>query len=324
MDGSIQLSVGERKTLLQEVRRGRDPERRLRAHILVLLGDGWAWALIVRMLFTSASTINRWRQRYLYALLAHCPRSLGKHPQALVACDAGLGHYPDDAELLFLSAVLRKDAGDLCGAEAALTQLMTVRPGAHLASVAAGLRGYKARGLLAEVLLQQGLSTEAEAQWRLAVREKPRSAAAWLGLGQVLLAQRRRAEAAEAAARLEGLRGAENDGTALRARIHMARAEFAEAKAQLNRLIAAAPESAYARVLHTHALLQEGKDLEQPRRPAPAAGGGHCFRRRFATSRGRSTRSAGGMSPAGTSRPGVRWRPASAATSAGRPPPTGA
>jgi transposase len=65
MDGSIRLSTHERNVLLKEVRQGVDPERRLRAHVLVLLADGWQWSLIVSVLFTSTSTINRWRLRYL-------------------------------------------------------------------------------------------------------------------------------------------------------------------------------------------------------------------------------------------------------------------
>jgi transposase len=64
MDGSIRLLDYERNVMLQEVRRGTDPERRLRAHILLLLDSGWEWNLIVAVLFTSTSTINRWRQRY--------------------------------------------------------------------------------------------------------------------------------------------------------------------------------------------------------------------------------------------------------------------
>ena len=65
MDGSIRLSAHERNVFLREVRRGTNPERRLRAHILLLLDRGVAWNLIVAVLFTSSSTINRWRQRYL-------------------------------------------------------------------------------------------------------------------------------------------------------------------------------------------------------------------------------------------------------------------
>jgi len=65
MDGSIQLLAHERNALLTEVRRGSDPERRLRAHVLLLLDDGWSWNVIVGVLFTSTSTVNRWRCRYL-------------------------------------------------------------------------------------------------------------------------------------------------------------------------------------------------------------------------------------------------------------------
>jgi putative transposase len=64
MDGSIRLSAQERKALLNEVRRGTNAERRLRAHILVLLSDGVPWSTIVVVLFTSTSTINRWRRRF--------------------------------------------------------------------------------------------------------------------------------------------------------------------------------------------------------------------------------------------------------------------
>ncbi len=65
MDGSIRLRSAERKTALHTMRRGTDPEFRLRAHILLLLHDGQPWALIVAVLFTSTATINRWRTRYL-------------------------------------------------------------------------------------------------------------------------------------------------------------------------------------------------------------------------------------------------------------------
>jgi transposase len=65
MDGSIRLSAQERKILFEEVRRGIDPGRRLRAHILVLLNDGIPCNTIIAVLFTSTATINRWWQRYL-------------------------------------------------------------------------------------------------------------------------------------------------------------------------------------------------------------------------------------------------------------------
>lgn len=65
MDGSIRLRPAERKAALHAVRRGTDPDFRLRAHILLLLDAGQPWALIVAVLFTSTATISRWRKRYL-------------------------------------------------------------------------------------------------------------------------------------------------------------------------------------------------------------------------------------------------------------------
>ena len=65
MDGSIRLRVDERKRALDVLRRGSDPELRLRVHILLLLDVRQPWTLIVAVLFTSTSTINRWRRRFL-------------------------------------------------------------------------------------------------------------------------------------------------------------------------------------------------------------------------------------------------------------------
>ena len=70
MEGSIQLRAQERKTLLQVVKTANTHEQRLRAHVLLLLADGLSWLTIAAVLFTSSSTINRWRQRFLVGGLA--------------------------------------------------------------------------------------------------------------------------------------------------------------------------------------------------------------------------------------------------------------
>jgi transposase len=80
MYGSIRLSARERKTLLQEVRQDPDPQRRLRAHPLLLLHDGWTWHTSADVLFTSCSTINRWRQRYHRGGLAAVLESPHRRP----------------------------------------------------------------------------------------------------------------------------------------------------------------------------------------------------------------------------------------------------
>jgi putative transposase len=65
MDGSIRLRPQERKTLWKIVRSAPTHEQRVRAHLLILLADGHPWALVIAVLGTSSSTINRWRRRYL-------------------------------------------------------------------------------------------------------------------------------------------------------------------------------------------------------------------------------------------------------------------
>jgi transposase len=64
MDGSIVLGDSRRKRLLQLYRTEPDPQVRLRAHVILLLDDGWSWATIAKVLFCSTATINRWQRRF--------------------------------------------------------------------------------------------------------------------------------------------------------------------------------------------------------------------------------------------------------------------
>lgn len=64
MDGRIVLHGSQRKSLLHLYRKDPDPAVRLRAHILLLLADGYAWSLIAAMLFCSSATIARWKERF--------------------------------------------------------------------------------------------------------------------------------------------------------------------------------------------------------------------------------------------------------------------
>ncbi len=70
MEGSIRLSVLERNTLLRQVKSAPSHEQRLRCHIILLLGQQCAWTVIAQTLFTSSSTINRWRKRFLKGRLS--------------------------------------------------------------------------------------------------------------------------------------------------------------------------------------------------------------------------------------------------------------
>src|SRR5262245_47571295 len=64
MSHCICLRPHERSTLLDYYRRCHDPQLRLRAHIILLLADGYSWALITAVLFCSSRTIARWQERF--------------------------------------------------------------------------------------------------------------------------------------------------------------------------------------------------------------------------------------------------------------------
>ena len=61
---SICLPPSAHKALLDLYRRSAEPEVRLRAHILLLLGADHPWATISAVLFCSSSTISRWKARF--------------------------------------------------------------------------------------------------------------------------------------------------------------------------------------------------------------------------------------------------------------------
>ena len=63
MSTSITLTAQDRNALLGCYRRDADPRLRTRAHIALLLADGYPWALIAALLFTSSSTIDRCRRQ---------------------------------------------------------------------------------------------------------------------------------------------------------------------------------------------------------------------------------------------------------------------
>ena len=65
MSPTITLSADQRKALLRLYRCPSRPELAHRAHILLLLDQGYPWGTIAAVLFTSASTIARWQRRFL-------------------------------------------------------------------------------------------------------------------------------------------------------------------------------------------------------------------------------------------------------------------
>jgi transposase len=61
---SIRLTADERKELLELYRRHPDPRVGRRAHLLLLLAQGYTWATVAAVLFASPDTLARWRRRF--------------------------------------------------------------------------------------------------------------------------------------------------------------------------------------------------------------------------------------------------------------------
>jgi transposase len=89
MSPSITLNADERNTLLDYYRRHPDPALRLRAQIILLLADGFAWATIIAVLYCSGRTIARWQRRFqngrVDALLGKTPGRVSRRTPQLVA-----------------------------------------------------------------------------------------------------------------------------------------------------------------------------------------------------------------------------------------------
>ncbi len=199
--------------------------------------------------------------RKLYHLVTLTHKQLGQKDQAQAICRAGLQRFADDTELLVEEALLQLDNKEFSRAESNLLQLVESRPGQYFGSVDDGIRGYRTRDLLARHYRSQGRFCEAEINWRAAVAERSNFLPAWLGLAEMLLGQRRRDEVARLALKLEQEPGGDVEAAILRARAHKDREEFPQARRILEPLIARLPQAEGPRILLSHVLLQEDRDL---------------------------------------------------------------
>ena len=116
-----------------------------------------------------------------------CYRDLKQPEEALASCRTARTQ-PRNVELMFLEGLLLRERGDLAGAEASLTRLLSTPVTDYYGGLDPGLAGYRARHNLALVYFKQGRYPEAENQWRLALAEQPTYSQAWLGLGEMFAA----------------------------------------------------------------------------------------------------------------------------------------
>jgi tetratricopeptide (TPR) repeat protein len=118
-----------------------------------------------------------------------------------------------------------------------------------------------ARQQLALLCRDQGRDADAEELWRRSVAEQPTYLPAWLGLGELYLAQKRWDVLEELAGQLAALPDAAGEALVLRGRAALACRDFATARTLLEQAIASAPHAVLPRLYLTHVLLQEHRDL---------------------------------------------------------------
>src|SRR5262249_13204719 len=130
----------------------------------------------------------------------------------------------------------------------------------YFGSVDDGMRGFRTRHFLAGLYLEQQRACEAEVQLRAALSDRRSFVPAWLGLGDLFLSQGRWAGLEWAARGVAGA-GTTAHGELFHDRGHLARGEFDAAKQVLEEPIARDLTAVAPRVVLSHVLLQEGKDL---------------------------------------------------------------
>jgi GT2 family glycosyltransferase/tetratricopeptide (TPR) repeat protein len=199
--------------------------------------------------------------RKLFTLLVQCYRQLGQSREALETCESGRRFYPDDVELLFHESLVRRENGDRTGSEKCLLRILQSREGPHFASLDIGLATFKARHNLAVLYSEDGRTTEAEAQWRSAVKESPTYFPAWLGLVEMYLGQRRFAEAQRMTQQVENHYPDKPWGAILSARSLLAQQDFESASNILEQVGAKFPYELTIWLILGNALLATGKDL---------------------------------------------------------------
>jgi len=200
--------------------------------------------------------------RKLYSLISRSHRQLGDLQAALKTCTDGRKYYADDPELLFQESMVAREIGDLPRAIDCLRTLLSASGEArHFASIDAALTGSKGRHTLAMMLRDAGQLTEAESQWRRLIDDHPTFIPAWLGISEILLTAQRWDQLLQLASRLEQIQDGKSEADTLRARSFLARQMFDQARRYVDEAIRLAPRAVAPRVIRSHVLLQEGKDM---------------------------------------------------------------
>jgi GT2 family glycosyltransferase len=148
---------------------------------LVLFNIGWAaiyrsdpkTAIGYLRASLTASSPHDALIRKVYALIAQAHQMLGDPDSALAAIIAGRSLAPDDAGLLYSEGVLRRDRGDLEGAEACWRRVLTHSRRDTFSIVMPGVHSHLTRRKLAALAERRGDAVEALRLWDEVLAECP-------------------------------------------------------------------------------------------------------------------------------------------------------
>jgi tetratricopeptide (TPR) repeat protein len=194
-----------------------------------------------------------------FGLTSQALSQMGRTHEALALCRVGRDRYPDGSDLRTQEGLLLPSARDVAGAESFLDERLK-NPGAlYPALLEHELRTF-ARHHLAMLYRAEGRGPEAERLWQEALADSPRFALGWLELGELYVSLGRWPALEQVLKGLETHLGRTEDAAVLRARGHLARREFAAARALIEKVIALVPRSLRPRLVLSHVLLFEGRD----------------------------------------------------------------
>jgi glycosyltransferase involved in cell wall biosynthesis len=197
----------------------------------------------------------------VYELLAQAYRDLGQLSEAVQACERGRHLFPGDPTLLSCEGLLLYRLGDFRRASEFLEYLLREKPRSHIAEgMEDGLTSFFTRHNLAIVYRDHGRFADAETQWRQALEERPNWGQALLGLGELYLVQNRWEPLNRICRQLDSTAAGKREADELRARGHLARKEYVQARRILEKMTADWPQLLWPKVHLSRALLQQGRD----------------------------------------------------------------
>ena len=236
----------------------RDPQalkpRVILSHVLLQSGDEDAAEPLLRSIVQLDPTqAESWRN--LAVLLGR----RGKRHEAVEVAQEGRQHCPHDPDLLLTYGVFLRESGELAKAETCLLAVLESTANGGVARQ----RAWRARHNLALLYREQKRLHEAAAHWRALLAENPDLETARRCLAEVYLAQGRILEMEPL---VTGLPAAAPETALLRARLHLARRQFPQARQLLETLLGRFPRLLEGHVLLSYVHLQEGRDPDAAER----------------------------------------------------------